>query len=195
MTSGLLQVLADAVPATLWRNGGGSTRELLTRPSNADWRLRISLADIERDGPFSNFPGTQRWFAVVAGAGVRLRFASSEHIVTADSAALRFDGAAAPECELLDGSTRDLNLMLREGSAALQRVQPEATWDDAFAERGLFTLCAGDLHSEADGITTLAPFTLVWYLRPGACRFMPRSEGRAGWWLGWSDAPQQGASS
>ena len=192
--TGLLQVPADAVPATPWRNGGGSTRELLTRPSNADWRLRISLADIERDGPFSNFPGTQRWFAVVAGTGVRLRFASSEHIVTVESAALHFDGAAGPECELLDGPTRDLNLMLREGSAALPRVQPEAAWDAAFAERGLFTLCAGDLRSEAHGITALAPFTLAWHLGPGACRFTPRSDGPAGWWLGWSDGLKRKAS-
>jgi environmental stress-induced protein Ves len=35
--------------------------------------LRISVAEITRDGPFSAFAGVQRWFAVLEGAGVMLR--------------------------------------------------------------------------------------------------------------------------
>ena len=40
-----------------WRNGGGVTRELLAWPSPGDWALRISVAEVERDGPFSRYPG------------------------------------------------------------------------------------------------------------------------------------------
>ena len=58
---------ADVMPQA-WRNGGGQTRELLAWPHGADWSVRISLADIEADGPFSPFPGVQRWFAVRAAA-------------------------------------------------------------------------------------------------------------------------------
>mgnify|MGYP000415291841 CR=1 FL=1 len=36
-----------------WRNGGGFTRELLAWPSADDWQLRISVAEIARDGAFS----------------------------------------------------------------------------------------------------------------------------------------------
>ena len=37
-----------------WANGGGTTRELLVAEDGA-WR--VSLAEIEQDGPFSSFPG------------------------------------------------------------------------------------------------------------------------------------------
>jgi hypothetical protein len=39
-----------------WRNGGGLTRELWTWPSAEGWWVRVSVADIEKDGPFSTFP-------------------------------------------------------------------------------------------------------------------------------------------
>ena len=54
--------------AARWRNGGGRTRELLAWPDAADWKVRVSVADVESDGPFSAFPGVQRWFAVLEGA-------------------------------------------------------------------------------------------------------------------------------
>ncbi|MEO8526020.1 MAG: HutD family protein [Caldimonas sp.] len=43
-----------------WRNGGGVTRELLAWPGVGDWCVRVSIADIEADGPFSTFSGVQR---------------------------------------------------------------------------------------------------------------------------------------
>ena len=60
------------VPGQAWRNGAGVTRELLARPSAADWRVRVSVADIDRDGPFSAYPGVERWFTVLKGTGVDL---------------------------------------------------------------------------------------------------------------------------
>jgi len=61
--------LGDAAPRR-WRNGGGVTRELPAWPSPQEWRVRVSVADVEREGPFSSFPGVDRWFAVIDGAGV-----------------------------------------------------------------------------------------------------------------------------
>lgn len=62
----------DRVEPQPWRNGGGTTRELLAWPRGAaEWQLRISVADITRDGAFSRFDGIDRGFAVVDGAGVR----------------------------------------------------------------------------------------------------------------------------
>ena len=64
-------IRADASTATPvpWKNGGGVTRELLRLPAGSgdDWTLRISVADIAADGPFSPFPGITRWFAVLTG--------------------------------------------------------------------------------------------------------------------------------
>ena len=115
--------LADAV-ASPWRNGGGVTRELVTWPGGGDWAWRLSVADVERDGPFSAFHGVARWFAVLEGAGVRLDVDGQAHELTADSAPLAFDGAAATGCTLIDGPTRDFNLMTVRGraSASMQRV-------------------------------------------------------------------------
>ena len=62
----------DAVEPQSWKNGGGLTRELLAWPARDGWALRISVADIRADGPFSAFAGVDRWFAVLEGNGVRL---------------------------------------------------------------------------------------------------------------------------
>jgi environmental stress-induced protein Ves len=112
-------VEADAVPPQPWKNGGGRTRELLRWPSEGDWRLRLSLADIEADGPFSAFPGVRRWFVVLEGAGVALDLADGRRVLRPGDAPIGFDGAAAPGCTLLDGPTRDLNLMLAGLDGAL----------------------------------------------------------------------------
>jgi environmental stress-induced protein Ves len=110
------------VPASPWRNGGGVTRELLAWPSPADWQVRISVADVEGDGPFSAFPGIARWFAVLEGAGVRLAFDDAQHELTPASAPLHFDGGRAVRCRLLQGATRDFNLMAPPGRARLRRL-------------------------------------------------------------------------
>lgn len=102
-----------------WKNGGGVTRELLRLPADGgdDWTLRISVADISADGPFSPFPGVTRWFAVLEGQGVRLTFPERTLNVRGGEAPLRFDGADAPGCALLGGPTRDLNVMVRHARA------------------------------------------------------------------------------
>ena len=60
----------DEVAPQRWRNGGGFTRELLAWPAVEAWRLRVSVAEVESDGPFSSFPAVERWFAVLDGNGV-----------------------------------------------------------------------------------------------------------------------------
>src|SRR5512134_723973 len=95
----------DDVAPQRWRNGGGWTRELLALPGAVDWRVRVSVADIEADGPFSSFPGVQRTFAVLEGAGVELTIDGRAHRVDPASDALQFAGSAATHCRLLNGPT------------------------------------------------------------------------------------------
>lgn len=111
--------LAD-VAATPWRNGGGVTRELVSWPNPDDWIWRMSVAEVAHSGPFSRFDGVQRWFAVLAGAGVRLSMGEHSHELTGRSAPLCFDGAVPVACQLLDGATQDFNLMVRSDLAAAQ---------------------------------------------------------------------------
>ena len=113
--------LAD-VAATPWRNGGGVTRELLAWPQAGDWRVRLSVADVTQDGPFSRFVGVRRWFAVLEGAGVRLSVDGATHELTPHGAPFGFDGGADTDCALIAGATRDFNLMLRGAAGRLRRV-------------------------------------------------------------------------
>lgn len=113
-----------------WRNGGGVTRELAAWPDSDNWRWRISVAEVATSGPFSRFGGVHRWFAVLDGNGVRLRLGGGESILTAASAPFCFDGAQAVDCQLLDGATRDLNLMVRGDrmSARMTRIESSLRW-------------------------------------------------------------------
>jgi environmental stress-induced protein Ves len=102
-----------------WRNGGGTTFEIARQPaSGADFEWRLSLALIERSGPFSNFAGYQRAIALVSGAGCRLSGIEARPVVldVPGSFAL-FSGASAVSSELIDGSCCDFNLMVREPGA------------------------------------------------------------------------------
>ena len=137
---------ADAIAPQPWRNGGGRTRELLAWPRREDWHVRVSLADIEADGPFSAFPGVRRWFAVIEGAGVVLDFAGREQRMTPRDSPLQFDGAAAPGCRLIDGPTRDLNLMLRDNAhGVMQAVTHGKPWSPAEQPGAFFAAVAGNL--------------------------------------------------
>src|SRR3546814_12598530 len=59
-----------------WRNGLGWTREIHAhRPDpGSDWAWRLSIAEIERDAPFSAFPGVDRELVLLPGHGLPLPF-------------------------------------------------------------------------------------------------------------------------
>ena len=109
--------LKDVTP-TPWRNGGGTTRELLAWPQADKWQWRASVAEVTEAGPFSSFAGVQRWFAVLGGDGVCLTVDSYMHMLLKGEAPLAFDGVAQTSCELLGGPTRDFNLMVQAGRPA-----------------------------------------------------------------------------
>lgn len=179
----------DSVVPQAWKNGGGSTRELYAWPTAAGWQLRISVAEITQDGPFSPFPGVERWFAVLEGAGVVLAWpADSQRRLTPRDAAVHFAGDPAPTCRLLDGPTHDLNLMLRGGGdAGLAPVTSGAGWSTTGAQCGLLTLAEGSWEC-ADGRKRALPARCLFWL-PRAPRHMQRFSARdaglqpAGWWL------------
>lgn len=157
-------VSADRVAPKRWRNGGGVTRELLAWPSAIDWQLRISVAEITRDGAFSEFPGTDRWLAVVEGQGVVLRIGARREVPDLDGAPLHFDGAVAPYAELQGGATRDLNLMVRRhaGRAEMLRATPDDEWFSAGPLRALFCTAPARLQVDDTDAARLPAFSLAW---------------------------------
>ena len=185
----LIIVDATAVTPQPWRNGGGQTRELLTWPAGGDWKLRISRADIESNGPFSVFAEVQRWFTVIHGAGVVLEFADGERTLHCGDEPLCFDGGQAPGCLLLGGPTQDLNLMARGGSAVMRWAEPGRRWDEPFAWRGLYTAVPGSWSNSSEQ-RRLAAQTLLWaddaigsawFFTPADAHSLPRA-----WWLGYT---------
>ena len=164
----------QAVPAIPWKNGGGVTRELLTWPghsgpdcsgpdcSGPDWLLRLSVATIDQDGPFSAFPGVQRWFAVLAGEGVRLDFAGKPHIQRSHAMPYEFDGGNPPYCRLIQGSTLDLNLMSQRGQASMIRMQRDVAFSTTAVWRAMYCVSAGVWRDSAGQSRDLPAHTLLW---------------------------------
>ena len=100
-----------------WKNGAGWTSEIARWPDAGDWDWRLSIAEIDEDAPFSAFPGAERALVLLGGNGMRLQFDGGHcHELLPPHDCLRFPGEAGLRCELLDGPTRDFNLMWRRDS-------------------------------------------------------------------------------
>jgi uncharacterized protein len=106
--------------AMAWKNGGGRTLEICMEPPDADlasFMWRVSLADVERDGPFSAFPGVDRVLVLLSGPGMQLTGAGAPLLLHTPYEPVRFAGEAALNCALVHGATRDFNLMVRRAQA------------------------------------------------------------------------------
>jgi uncharacterized protein len=182
----LHRVRLGDVAAEPWRNGGGTTRVLLAWPDAASWRLRISVAEIAADGPFSPFPGVQRCLAVIEGAGVRLALPEGPVVLRTGDEPLCFEGGSAPGCTLLAGPTLDLNLMVRRdaGGAGMAIAQPGSKLGAGFAWRGLYAADGATLEVSGPGspAAPLAAGTLLWTDASDEVPWTLRQGSRA-WWL------------
>ena len=101
-------VRSDEVTPQAWANGGGTTRELAVADDGA-WR--ISLADIDRDGPFSPFPGRQRLLTLVEGSVLDLQVDGDPHVVEPQRP-FAFPGGATTVASVPEGPVRVLNVVV-----------------------------------------------------------------------------------
>ena len=102
-----------ALPPEPWKNGGGVTRTLAADPAG---RWRVSIADIERDGPYSRFPGFDRVSVVLAGKGVMLQGEGCAVPLRLHEPAV-FGGDALWQSGLVGGPVQVLNLFVLRGGA------------------------------------------------------------------------------
>ena len=126
MQNSKLQVIRKAsFTATPWKNGGGITHEAIRVPASGDpFRWRVSVADIDASGPFSEFAEYNRKMVLLRGAGIELRFADgTRKSLRKVGELLEFDGALAAHCELLNGPCVDLNLMVSKPDGVAVRVE------------------------------------------------------------------------
>ncbi len=137
----------SALPPQRWKNGAGVTREIAAWPPGAgidDFEWRLSVAELERDAPFSAFPGVDRCIVVLDGAGMSL---SDDRGVPVQ--ALRpfepwpFEGERVLLATLPHGPCRDFNVMTRRGHwrAALDVLRHSAT--AVAADASLLMACTG----------------------------------------------------
>lgn len=105
--------------ATPWKNGGGMTHEVIRVPAgDGVFRWRVSVAQIDVSGPFSDFAGYRRIMVLLRGRGVRLNFDSAAPTALTEVGDLaEFDGALKTDCCLVDGPCTDLNLMIAKSAA------------------------------------------------------------------------------
>jgi len=108
---------AASLLAAPWRNGGGITREIAAHSDAAGLVWRLSLATIDRDGPFSAFPGLRRILTVVEGAGLVLAIGARRRSAP-PLRPVAFDGGAAVAARLAGGPVRVLNVIWRPAAVA-----------------------------------------------------------------------------
>ncbi|WP_295959475.1 HutD family protein [Rhodoferax sp.] len=163
------------LPATPWKNGGGTTIEVVCQPPGAgmdsfDWR--VSIATIAAAGPFSAFPGVDRVIMLLDGAGVRLFGGAIDHRLDTPSVPFVFSGDVALGCELLGGASTDFNLMTRRG-----RVQAEVRVVHATEE---FSTTSGLLLAVRGiwqlGSLSCAPGHGLWWDAPAQLHAAPQTE-------------------
>ena len=99
-----------------WKNGGGTTREIAKDSESDPPAWRLSVATIDRSGPFSDFTGYDRTMVPLFGVPFELHFQESAPVRVHDLYQLvNFPGEWRTECRLLTGTAEDLNVMtLRE---------------------------------------------------------------------------------
>jgi environmental stress-induced protein Ves len=127
-----------------WKNGGGSTTELVIAPPEAgfdDFDWRISLATIASDGPFSRFPGVDRTLMLVEGHGITHDIDGAARVLLCeDEPVACFDGAAQVLAKLNHGPTTDFNIMTRRARCHHEFGRRQVNGASGFATRGDVTI-------------------------------------------------------
>ena len=155
----------NQIPHSPWKNGGGSTREIVCFPPGAgmdSFAWRISVATISQAGPFSAFPGIDRQIMLLDGDGVQLVSAAAgiAHALQQRWQPFAFSGDAALDCSLLGGTSTDFNVMTRRG-----QWSAEVSIHDAAVQpgRGAAGLCLVLQGGFAQGQTVLQAGQGLWW--------------------------------
>ena len=181
MTGVLRRFSRTSLPATPWKNGGGTTQEIASWPQGAgldSFGWRVSIATIAASGPFSVFAGVDRSITLLEGDGVRLftHEGRIEHRLDTALQPFAFSGDEAIDCTLLGGPSNDFNVMTRRGRCSAEvRVVDSAT-DVApcrhgllYALEGNWSLATGEAIAKGEGVW--------WGDKPQGWQARPQSSG------------------
>jgi environmental stress-induced protein Ves len=154
-----------------WKNDLGWTTEIAVSPADAadDFDWRVSIAEIENDCAFSAFAGFDRTLLVLHGAGIELTFDQAPSVILHErDRPAQFAGEWQAWCRLIDGPTRDFNVLTRRdivSAELLHRPLVGAMWFHAGAQtEWLIHMLAGSAKItglaeplETDGSLWLSP--------------------------------------
>lgn len=175
---------ADLLP-TPWRNGGGTTRELMvgrTRDDAHEPDWRVSVADVTTPGPFSNFSGVDRVLVLCRGVGMVVDIDGQAHRLGCYDM-VRFAGEQFATASLVDGATVDLNVMTRRkavrATVVLIPVEESAVVVSAVSATSVVVVVLhGSVwlqHDPSVGLqepgSSLQPFDAVRLAPVGSCAF------------------------
>jgi uncharacterized protein len=166
-----------------WKNGAGLTREIAVGPKGAgasDFDWRFSLAEVERDAPFSAFPGIARCIVLLRGAGMRLRSDGGEldHRLDQPLAPFHFGGDTPLSATLVDGPSSDFNVMTRRGPWAADVTTQRSAFEPASADVTLLLCNEGEWLVTGTSSEILSPMqALLWRWPPPRISVSPQPAG------------------
>lgn len=107
---------ADQHVEVPWKNGRGTTLELMVEPPGTAFGAgrcwRLSAAPVAEDGPFSSFPGVARTLVLLDGPELVLQWDGHRDVLDTRFAVARFPGDAPVVGRVPRGPIRDLNWMV-----------------------------------------------------------------------------------
>ena len=146
-----LHRFADLV-AVPWRNGQGVTRDVVTRLDPGGAMLwQVSIAELVRDGEFSDYAGFDRVFTPVLGDGIALSHDGGPFLPCPVLVPQPFAGERRTLCRVGGGPGRAFNVITARGrhqaTVAVLRVGAGAAltgdvlhcWSGGFVADGLAT--------------------------------------------------------
>jgi len=157
----------------------------------------VSVADIRSSGPFSAYPGIDRWFAVLEGGSVCLETDGTEplELTPLDPTLHAFSGDPATHCIALGPTTRDFNLMARRSGLRLSQhpVQQRPLLETRAEGAGLFVVQSSELRQQPGPLWRLPAMALAWWPNPRRelLSLQVESMGTRGWWFEVDTAPSR----
>jgi environmental stress-induced protein Ves len=145
----------DQYRSVAWKNGNGSTQELVFGGSSVDsfdWRL--SMAPVISSGDFSDFEHYDRTLILINGNGLTLDHDSGQQDALMQRFDMaHFDGGWRTNAKLHDGDILDFNVMTRQNKCRSKvTVLAESKSHQLSVSAGLLFI-----YSVESDITVLAP--------------------------------------
>lgn len=140
-----------------WENGRGVTSDVFLFPEGAtrqSFDIRVSVAPITADAPFSLFTGIDRQITLFKGAGLDLDF-SSRTLQVRPLAPVSFDNGEPLFARLVEGPVEVFNVLTRRGrwTARVEIVRKNAKVQIGRDEIGVIFVAEGEWIAEGAGGT------------------------------------------